>query len=162
MVVFLAQFMIVLLAPAQDTQGRGFVPCHQKMAEEVYDCDGKVLCVLGGVLENTRCNSGVIADGFLMWIKGKQKTPWDSYFFLQQQPKLQEKDEALQEFYEKNPNLKQEMNELKQLNQKLERQVPEVEAVPEVEGVPEIEGVLEVEAVLEQKDDDKVEIEDDK
>ena len=43
---FLCVFALVLAAPHQDEQKRGFVPCTETMAEELRGCNGRNMCVL--------------------------------------------------------------------------------------------------------------------
>ena len=45
-------FVIVLLSPRQDNQRRGFIPCTEKMAAELYDCTAAVFVCWELVLNN--------------------------------------------------------------------------------------------------------------
>ena len=50
-------FLIVLFSPRQDNQKRGFIPCTETMAAALYDCRGRSFCMLGAILENSRCDA---------------------------------------------------------------------------------------------------------
>ena len=122
---FIAVFFIVLIAPRYDEQKRGFVACTAQMAGEIQNCESDNLCVLGKVIENTFCNISVIKDGFLMWKKGEQNTPWANYLYeplVKQQSTDDdiESEESLEEYYKSVPNIKEEMKNLENLNKKLE------------------------------------------
>lgn len=123
--VFMLEFILVLIAPQQDEQNRGFVPCTQKMAAEVYDCNKSSFCVLSAVIDNSFCNLGVIGKGLKLWVSGKQSAPWSNFLFeptVADEKEAEISQEELQEFYQKNPNISGEMKELKKLNDKLEIQ----------------------------------------
>lgn len=122
---FLFIFVLVLIAPHQDEQKRGFVPCTEAMAEQIKNCSSRSLCVLGSVVDNTFCNIKVIGKGVKLWIKGEQSSPWKNYLFVADIKNKSatddvEPEESLKEYYESQPDLELEMNELKKLNQQLE------------------------------------------
>ena len=56
-------FLIVLFSPRQDNQKRGFIPCTETMAAALYDCRGRSFCMLGAILENSRCDAAVGLSG---------------------------------------------------------------------------------------------------
>ena len=101
-------FLTVLFSPRQDNQGRGFIPCTEQMAAKLYDCDGYKMCMLGAILNNSKCDAGVVFSGFKNWINGTQPRPWSNYFF---EPELDEEETEAEvaEFYKDNPNLQQDM-----------------------------------------------------
>lgn len=115
-------FALVLASPRQDNQKRGFVACTDTLVAQLLDCkkEGK-LCMLKSIVKNSACDVGVIAKGFGNWLKGAQSTPWANYIFI---PELGVEetapDEVLQEYYDNNPQLNQEMENLKKLNKELE------------------------------------------
>lgn len=123
--LFLCVFALVLAAPHQDEQKRGFVPCTETMAEELHNCNSRNMCVLGSVIKNTFCNIKVIGQGIKLWAVGEQPTPWSNYLF---EPELKrpavnddvEPEESLDEYYQNTPDIAAEMDELQQLNQQLE------------------------------------------
>ncbi len=122
---FLCVFAIVLAAPRQDEQKRGFVPCIEAMAEKLHTCNGKNMCVLSSVVDNTFCNIGVIGKGVMLWISKKQPTPWSNYLFTPETKRPSatddiEPEESLAEYYLNTPDIAAEMSELQKLNQKLE------------------------------------------
>ncbi len=127
---FLCVFALVLIAPHQDEQGRGFVPCIEKMAENLHECRGQNLCALNCVIENTFCNIKVIGQGIKQWAAGEQPRPWSNYLF---EPELKqpsaaddfETEESLDEYYQNNPDISLEMSELYKLNQQLEQDTNE-------------------------------------
>ena len=127
---FLCVFALVLVAPHQDEQKRGFVPCTEKMAEQLHECRGQNLCALESVINNTLCNIKVVGQGISLWIAGKQTRPWSNYLF---EPELKqptaaddfETEESLEEYYQNNPDISLEMSELYKLNQQLEQDTDE-------------------------------------
>lgn len=127
-------FVIVVLSPRYDNQKRGFIPCTETMADELLACSNKSFCMLGAVLNNSVCDAKVILNGLGDWVKGKQPAPWSNYFFTPDLTPDEETEAGVAEFYQDNPNLREEMERLKQLNQKLEQNQPAAEA-PEI--IPE-------------------------
>lgn len=130
--VFLSVFVLVLIAPHRDDQRRGFVPCTEAMAEQLYECRGQNFCALNCVIENTFCNITVIGRGISQWMQGKQERPWSNYLF---EPELKsprilddfETEESLEEYYQNSPDIASEMSELYKLNKQLEKDTDEQE-----------------------------------
>lgn len=128
--MFLSVFAVVLIAPHQDEQKRGFVPCTEKMAEELHECRGQNFCALESVINNTMCNMKVIGQGVKMWVTGEQSLPWSNYLF---EPEIKkpsatedvETDESLEEYYRSSPDISLEMSELYKKNQQLEKNIDE-------------------------------------
>lgn len=123
--LFLCQFLLVLIAPHQDEQKRGFVPCTEEMSEELHRCRSRNLCVLDAVVDNTFCNTGVIVEGFRLWVAGKQDSPWANYLFEPELNRPSAEDDvdaeaSLDEYYRDVPDINAEMDELQKLNQQLE------------------------------------------
>jgi len=116
---FLFIFFLVLIAPHQDEQERGFVPCTRNMAEQVQQCAGAKGCILKAVVENTFCNIRIVGQGAKLWAQGKQPRPWSNYLF---RPELAggENSEELDEFYRDSPDVENQMKELQKLNEELE------------------------------------------
>lgn len=112
---FVLVFIIVLFAPRQDELKRGFIPCTEKMAEEMLSCESnrKVFCMLKAVVKNNFCDIDVIGEGLKKWLLGEQKTPWANYYFT---PQLSEEDEGLKEYLDKHPNIGKRMQELRKNN----------------------------------------------
>jgi len=112
-------FLIVLFSPRQDNQKRGFIPCTENMAAELYDCGGRGFCMLGAVLSNSLCDAGVVWSGLSGWAAGKQPRPWSNYFFTPDLSPEEEPAPEVEEFYRENPHLQQDMRELEILHGKL-------------------------------------------
>lgn len=125
---FVLVFVLVLFSPRHDLQKRGFIPCTEEMVSDMFSCESKVSCMLGVVTKNSICDSKVIIIGMKSWIYGQQKTPWANYFFIPELAPAQETDAGLQEFYDENPHVTANMEELRKLNQNLEKEV-EKEAI---------------------------------
>ena len=123
MLAYLLVFVLVLLSPRYDVQKRGFIPCTEAMAERLIDCDNGAWCMLKTIVRNGWCDAEVIGDGFRMWLRGEQKTPWANYLF-EPEP---EADESLREFYAQTPDIEASMQNLRHLNRELERQIKENE-----------------------------------
>ncbi|MBE6453101.1 MAG: hypothetical protein E7012_06410 [Alphaproteobacteria bacterium] len=117
-------FVLVLISPRQDAQKRGFIPCTEIMAEKIVSCqDNKVICLLGAVLTNTWCDIKVIGQGMADWAHGQQPYPWSNYIFIPEiveEPDLNDPLKA--EYLKNNPNIKDEMEQLKKLNEELENE----------------------------------------
>lgn len=119
--VALAMFILILLAPRQDVQRRGFIPCTEAMAEEIISCDRQIVCVLKAILNNSWCDAKVIGKGIKNWLSGQQPTPWSNYIFQPELPTDELFDEAAKaEYLQTNPDMIQEMEQLKQFNEELE------------------------------------------
>lgn len=114
---------LVLIAPRKDSELRGFTACTEVFALEVKACDGSK-CVLKKIVSNSWCDIKVVCSGFADWVSGKQPRPWSNYLFdLEYEEEVEEDmDEGLQEFYETNPNLIYDIEELKRLNEELLRE----------------------------------------
>jgi|GEM_PF-1485687 len=121
---FLLVFFLVLIAPHNDAEQRGFTRCTQEMSETLLQCDKSGFCILGGVAKNTFCNIGVIFEGLGNWLRGEQSTPFSNFLF-----EVEEQEEELEaellEFYEQNPDFRAQMNELRELNLDLEKMYEE-------------------------------------
>lgn len=127
-------FLIVIFSPRYDKQQRGFIPCTEAMADELLNCGNKSFCMLGAILNNSVCDAKIILAGLGDWVKGRQPTPWSNYFFTPDLNADGETEAEVQEFYQDNPNLREDMKRLKQLNENLEQQQP-AEELPEI--IPE-------------------------
>lgn len=117
---FMAVFFLVLIAPNQDEQKRGFVPCSETMVDKVQHCAGQKLCVLQAVCANTFCNIKVIGRGWQQWWQGQQPTPWSNYIFVPQLPQRYFDDES--NYYAPEHEVRAQMQNLQKLNEKLEKE----------------------------------------
>ncbi|MDY6365023.1 MAG: hypothetical protein SPL73_09085 [Cyanobacteriota bacterium] len=104
--VYIIYFAIVLvLSPKNDLKNRGFIACTKSLVINLGECEsGQTGCVLSSFYDDTKCNSKVIFNGFMNWLKGNQSAPWSNYIF---EPELQEKSE--------NPyigNIKEDMQQI--------------------------------------------------
>ncbi|MDR1026504.1 MAG: hypothetical protein LBL47_03800 [Lactobacillus sp.] len=134
-VFFFAAFCLVIsLSPREDLQNRGFIPCTHKLIDDLTFCDGMKLCSLKAILSNSYCDLKVIGTGIGKWAKGEQSSPWANYLF---KPEYEEISEDLVEFYNDNPNIKEDMQRLKKMNEDLENERKEQQAA----GV-ELEGII--------------------
>lgn len=120
LIVPMVFFALIMMSPRQDIHKRGFIPCTEQLVENFTACNGKTLCMCGTVLQNTHCDFKVIFQGFGNWMDGQQPTPWANYIFEPVLLEEEEMTEDLQEFYDNNPDLDQQMQELKKLNKELE------------------------------------------
>lgn len=122
-VVFFTFFLVlILIAPKQDAQGRGFVQCTQSMAEDLLLCDKRPFCTIRAILSNTACDIGVIADGMVDWTKGTQPTPWSNYIFEPDVSSPFIDEEARSEYLKNYPDTKAEMERLHILRKDLENE----------------------------------------
>ncbi len=112
----IAIIIIVLISPHQNEQNKGFSPCTQQMITDINECNKKNTCVLKSLLKNNLCNIKIIGSGISLWLGGKQETPWDNYLFEEKKPQI---SPELQDFYKQNPDINQQMIELKKLNKKI-------------------------------------------
>ena len=122
---FLVMFILVLLSPRQDTQKRGFIPCTEKMVEQMSNCqeESKFSCMLTSILKNSWCDMSVIAKGINNWIHGKQTFPWSNYIFIPTRPQDEDFDaEARKEYLQKNPDFQTEMQQLKEKHMELKHE----------------------------------------
>ncbi len=129
-----ALFLIVLFSPRQDNQNRGFIPCTEEMAVKLLDCDKKIGCSLKTILNNSLCDAKVIGQGFSLWLKGEQNTPWANYFFEPDLDNSSELPQEVEEFYKENPNLHQDMLRLQKMHEELQAHTPtnQDEIIPQV------------------------------
>jgi hypothetical protein len=83
MLLFFALVVVVMLAPHNDDKQRGFAPCTYEMSEKLnfYSVNRQIFNVFGAIMSSYACYLNVVGDGFKLWYDGKQKTPWDNYFF---------------------------------------------------------------------------------
>lgn len=127
-IIYMVVFILVLVAPKQDAEKRGFVKCTYQMVENAQLCGGKAnFCMLKAIIKNSFCNVETVSDGFIFWVKGEQKTPWANYFFDTPIDADDISAKQLEEFYAENPNLVKNMEILRQKNIKLENEVKENE-----------------------------------
>lgn len=117
--LFFIEFLLVLFAPHQDLQNRGFVPCTYQMAEQIEICNRGKLCVLKAVIQNYICDGQVIITGFSNWLQDKQQHPWSNYMFVPDLPQYDAED-GIEEYYQSNPDIGSEMADLKQKHEDLE------------------------------------------
>lgn len=135
--LYVTMILIVVSSPRQDKQNRGFIPCTKIMLDEIINCkdDDQYMCIGESILKNSACDAGVIINGFKDWTKGKQSRPWSNYFFT---PELEtplddpELDEELKEFYEQNPDVHLQMEQLNSDYEKLNKDMEESENEPEL------------------------------
>ena len=114
-ILFLAEFFLILSAPHEDENNRGFSFCTNNMIDNVSNCNRRTWCTFKAVSNNYICYNIVILKGFKNWINKKSPTPWSDYFYDPQSTELQEE---LVEFYEQNPNIEEQMQTL--MEKKLE------------------------------------------
>lgn len=82
---------VLVIAPKNDLKQRGFVACTRELVLNLGKCEsGQMGCVFKAFYKDTACNSKVITNGFIAWVKGEQSTPWANYIF---DPEWQEKSE---------------------------------------------------------------------
>jgi hypothetical protein len=117
-VFFAALFVVVALSPRQDSQNRGFIPCTDKLIEDLSACGGNKICAVETIVANTWCDFKVMGEGVSLWLGGKQPRPWSNYLF---EPEWEEEtDEDLLEFYRNNPDLEKDMRRLIELEKGME------------------------------------------
>ena len=111
-------FVLVFVSPRYDLQRRGFVSCTEELASNVESCGrNSTLCTMGAIWADNVCNMQIIAQGFQNWINGEQETPWSNYIFEPELPQeVTDENTELENFYQENPNLYQDMQNLKKLN----------------------------------------------
>lgn len=86
--VFFLFSVIIAVAPHIDQKQRGFAPCTYQMAETFQMADE-----LGFVQTMTIINKGYVCylsvmwHGWVLFVKGEQKTPWANYLF---EPELEQ------------------------------------------------------------------------
>ena len=116
--IFMVYMCAVLaFSPRTDALERGFIPCTQRLVEQLTACRrGEVGCALGRLWQDMQCNVSVVFDGFGAWIKGKQTTPWENYLF---EPVLVSSlDEDLSQY----PDLKKDALQLQKQYRQLEQE----------------------------------------
>ena len=132
--IFCVLFILVLLSPRQDMQKRGFIPCTEAMAEEIFACEkNKVFCLLSAVIKNSWCDIKIVSKGVKDWAQGQQPTPWANYIFTPKLPTDELFDEdARIEYLKQTPDIEAEMQRLHELNKELEdAEYKEPEITPE-------------------------------
>jgi hypothetical protein len=82
-IIFAMIFLVVFLSPREDELNRGFIPCTNKLAEDMSECDN-TLCIFKAVVNDNICNFKVIGEGFSLWFKKEQPYPWSNYIFTPQ------------------------------------------------------------------------------
>ncbi len=84
-ILFLLFVVVVAIAPHNDREMRGFSGCTYDMAVELNEvsAEKRFLAVMKVVGEGYLCYAGVMRDGVLLWLDGRQETPWANYFFDQ-------------------------------------------------------------------------------
>lgn len=115
-VLFVVFFTLIALSPKQDLKKRGFIPCTEALVQEMINCQNQKWCGFKVIINNSLCDLKVIGQGLHLWIKGQQPAPWSNYIF---EPELFQ-DQELKEFYDQNPNLEAQMQNLILLNEDLE------------------------------------------
>lgn len=126
-VFYFAFLTIIFFAPRVDLYDRGFVACTKNMMADFSKCQkNKTWCATKVMLKNHACDFNVIKVGFSLWLDGKQKTPWENYYFesVTENPNPME-DEELQAYYEKHLDMLKEMEELNQKYFELEKKLDE-------------------------------------
>lgn len=118
-------FLLVLFAPKQDKLNRGFIPCTKTLVQEMFACtNNKAWCMSQSIIKNTWCDTKVIIGGIGAWLTGKQNTPWANYYFtpiLENKGQKQDISPELQQFYDENPNIAEQMETL--ARQSLEQRI---------------------------------------
>ena len=118
---FIGVFVLVLLAPKQDVEKRGFIPCTENMVDGLFGCNKGIWCSIKIIVNNNVCVLGVIGNGFANWMKNKQTTPWSNYIF---EPKLYPSgfvdEEARKEYLKEYPDTIAEMKRLHRLRKDIE------------------------------------------
>ena len=94
---------VMYISPRQDLQKRGFIPCTETLVYNITGCEpGQMKCPLKYLWQDMRCNIRVIADGFVLWSRGKQERPWSNYLF---EPEVIEDENAVAENVEATENI---------------------------------------------------------
>lgn len=123
MFVFMTMFILILIAPKQDVQNRGFVFCTQNLIDDLSDCERNLWCSSKAIVKNTWCDLKIIGKGFSLWLNKEQPAPWSNYIFEPETPQDAFIDEdARAEFLEQYPNVKQDMENLHLLRKELENE----------------------------------------
>ncbi len=121
--LFMLTVVLVLAAPKQDKQSRGFVKCSEKLADDLSFCNNALWCSAKAVFAASKCDVGIIAYGISQWLADKQDYPWSNYMFEPELPENAFVDEkARTEYLAKYPNTKQEMIELYKQREEIENE----------------------------------------
>jgi len=123
--LLLVQFTLVLISPHHDAKQRGFSICTQEMSDQIAFCDSQNWCILKSIIKNTFCDTKIIITGAKNWISGQQPRPWSNYIFVPVLSQTEEPDQDLEEYYQSQPDLAQQIEQLKQKNQQLEKKIDE-------------------------------------
>ena len=135
--IYFAFLGLVFFAPRVDLYKRGFVSCTEDMITEFSACTkNKIWCFSKIMLKNQACDFRVVKNGFALWLKGEQKTPWANYYFVPVEENLNPtEDEELQAYYQKHSDFVKEMEELNnkyfELEESLKNKTPELPVVPQ-------------------------------
>lgn len=113
-------FILILISPRQDLQKRGFIACTEKFIEDTDTCNGS-WCMFKSIVSNSFCDFKIIGTGVKNWVKGEQKTPWSNYIF---EPEL-DIDEEIEEIISENPEILNDLRNIKKLNRDLENKLRE-------------------------------------
>ncbi len=116
-VLFMVEFFLILNSPRQNADGKGFSACTQTMIDNLHNCNQNTWCAFKTVSKNYICYNAVIYKGFKNWLFGDAKTPWSDYFYAEENQFAPE----LEDFYNENPNIVEQMQTLRQQNLKLEK-----------------------------------------
>ena len=116
-ILFFAEFFLILSAPHDEKNNRGFSLCTNDMIENVSNCNTQTWCTFKAVSKNYLCYNLVILKGFKNWVSQKSPTPWSDYFYALE---AEDPPEELVEFYEENPDIKEQMQTLLEKNSELE------------------------------------------
>lgn len=123
LLLLLLYFAVIFASPRYDMQNRGFIPCTEKMAEEIIACkENRLSCTFMAIWRNNLCDLEVIHQGWQNWRQKKQPSPWSNYLFIPELPvdELTE-DPVLREYYKNHPDTAAEMEQLQKLNKELEK-----------------------------------------
>lgn len=121
--LYFVVFLLVVFAPKQDANQRGFVKCSVQLAENLQNCQAAKWCMCKEVLRNGWCNVEIVAEGLSLWIKGRQSTPWANYFFQPVSDEPQMSAEAMEYYKQHQSELEKSLKKLKKLNAELENKV---------------------------------------
>ena len=154
---YLMVFLFVLFSPKEDDLERGFIPCTKQMSEKILKNEEQsTLKLVKIIVENTYCDTKVVAKGFVNWLKGEQKTPWANYFFepVLEKNKLEE-DEELMKFYQENPYLSEDMENLDKERKILEQTLMQQETLDAQKIMKPFEYEEDVEEKLEEEEENE-------
>jgi hypothetical protein len=129
--VYATVIILIALAPRQDRQERGFIPCTKQMMTRLLACEkNRSLCMSKVIVQNHLCDWGVVAKGLTRWIQGEQARPWSNYLFepdLRKDPDFERENAALlEEYYQNNPDVEVQMHRLNDAREQLETQLSEM------------------------------------